>query len=97
MLKINLFYLISFKTNLTVKKRVRGSDLLQTRRKTCGLKTDIIQSFKIGSSQLTYCLLNERDVPFKYLNCSKFKYAIYNVLRLKTKELEAYLQIEVEC
>jgi len=37
---------------------------------------DIFQSFKIGSSQLTYCLFNERDVPFKYLNCSKFKYAI---------------------
>jgi hypothetical protein len=36
-------------------------------------ETDIIQSFKIGSSQLTYCLFNERDVPLKYLNCSEFK------------------------
>jgi hypothetical protein len=39
-------------------------------------ETDIFQSFKIGSSQLNYCLKNERDVPFKYLNCSEFKYAI---------------------
>ena len=68
---------------------VRPGKLLKSMRKQS--ETDIIQSFKIGSSQLTYCLLNERDVPFKYLNCSKFKYAIYNVLRLKTKELEAYL------
>ncbi len=66
---------MSFDRNrFVVGERLRGS--AAATHQQIRFETDIFQSFKIGSSQLTYCLFNERDVPFKYFNYSEFKYAI---------------------